>query len=52
MNRKYLNYLIRERKIVLIFFFILYAGISMTPYLQGNVAGIGGISWRTGSEKA
>ena len=36
MNRKYLKYLIRERKVVLVFFFVLYLGISLVPFLDGG----------------
>ena len=36
MSKKYLKFLLKERRVVLIFFFILYFGISMTPTLYGS----------------
>lgn len=38
MNRKYMNYLIRNRKIALIFFFVIYLAMSLTPYIHGFTA--------------
>ena len=35
MNKKYMNYLIRNRKIALIFFFVIYLAMSLTPYIHG-----------------
>ena len=34
MNKQYLIYLFKERRIALVFFFILYLGLSLSPFLQ------------------
>lgn len=36
MNRNYLKYLFRQKKIVLIFFFVVYVGISLTCFIDFN----------------
>ncbi len=36
MNTKYLSYLFKNRKVAIIFFFILYLAICLTPYISGN----------------
>lgn len=34
MNRKYLKYLIRSRRVLLIFLFVMFLGIGLTPFLD------------------
>lgn len=36
MSTKFMSYLIKNRKVALIFFFVIYLGIMLTPYLGGN----------------
>ena len=36
MSSKFMSYLIKNRKVALIFFFVIYLGIMLTPYLGGN----------------